>query len=119
VLDLLRLILNGQHELIKFTYDMEKDGKLPFLDFEVGRNDNIVLLYKIYRKPTNTQRFIINESHHSVQHKITTFNSMLHRAIPMTNEDRQAELNYIYETARLNGCAREPIENLVIKHSNR
>jgi hypothetical protein len=73
VLDLLT-ILNSQHESIKFTYEMEKDG-----------------------------------------------NSMLHRAIsiPMTKEDRQAELNYIYETAHLNGFAREPIEKLAIKQSNR
>jgi hypothetical protein len=37
----------------------------------------------------------------------------------MTGEDRQAELNYIYETARLNGHAREPIEKLGIKNRNR
>jgi hypothetical protein len=51
----------------------------------------------MYRKPTNTPRFIINESHRSVQHKMAAFNSMPHRAmsIPMTNEERQAELNYI------------------------
>jgi hypothetical protein len=28
-------------------------------------------------------------------------------------------MNYIYEIARLNGYAREPIEKLAIKHSNR
>jgi hypothetical protein len=39
-------------------------------------------------------------------------------SIPMTKEDRQAELNYIYETARLNGYARELIEKLAIKHGN-
>jgi hypothetical protein len=90
---------------------MEQDGKLPFLNFEVRRNDNTRLLFKISHKPTNTQRFIINESHPSVQHKMAAFNSMLHRAmsIPITEEDRQAELNYIYETACLNGYAREPI----------
>jgi hypothetical protein len=91
---------------------MEKDGKLPFFYIEVGRNDNMGFLFKIYRKPTNTQRFIINESHHTVQHKMAAFNSMLYRAmiVPMTNEDCQAVLNYIYETARLNENARGPIE---------
>jgi hypothetical protein len=58
----LSALLNSQHESMKFTYEMEKDGKLPFLDVEVGRSDNTGLLL-------NTQRFIINESHHNVQHK--------------------------------------------------
>jgi hypothetical protein len=48
------------------------------------------------------------ESHNFVQIKMGAINSMFHRAmsIPMTNEDRQAELNYIYETACLNVYAR-------------
>jgi PHD/YefM family antitoxin component YafN of YafNO toxin-antitoxin module len=120
VLDLLDL-LNSQHDSINFTYEVEKDGKLPFLDVEVRRDEAAGLLFKIYRKPTNTQRFIINESHHTVQHKMAAFNSMLHRAmsIPMTDEDRKAELNYILETASLNGYARESIEKLAAKHRNR
>jgi len=120
VLDLLEL-LNSQNDSINFTYEIEKDGKLPFLDVEVRRDGAAGLLFKIFRKPTNTQRFIINESHHSMQHKMAAFNSMLHRAtsIPMTDEDRKAELNYIFETARLNGYAREPIEKLAIRHRNR
>jgi hypothetical protein len=43
---------------------------------------------------------------------MAAFNSVLQRAmrIPMTKENRQVELNYTYETARLNGYAGEPIE---------
>jgi hypothetical protein len=40
VLDLLAL-LNSQHKSVNFTHEMERDGTLP-------------LLFKIYRKPTNT-----------------------------------------------------------------
>jgi hypothetical protein len=70
------------------------------------------------RKPTNTQRFIVNESNHSVQHKIVAFNSMLHRAvdIPMSKEDSVAELNFIFETAHLNGYEKEPIQKLLKKN---
>jgi hypothetical protein len=46
VLDLL-ILLNSQHESIKITYEMEEDGKLPFLDVEViAKNDNTGLLFK-------------------------------------------------------------------------
>jgi predicted metal-dependent hydrolase len=72
------------------------------------KDDNTDLLFKIYRQLTNNiHRFIINESHHSVQHKMAAFNSMFHLAmsIPMKNENH-AELKYIYETTGLNGYAR-------------
>jgi hypothetical protein len=50
--DLLAL-LNSLHETINFTYDMEKDAKLTFLDVEVRRNDNTTehILYALVRFP--------------------------------------------------------------------
>jgi hypothetical protein len=52
---------------------------------------NNKLGFKIFRKPTNTQRFIVNESHHSTQHKMAAFNSMMFRAVnvPMSTEDKK------------------------------
>jgi hypothetical protein len=91
---------------------MEKDRKLTFLDFEVRRNDKPGLLFKLYRKPTNTQRFNSSESHLCIQHKMAAFNSM-------TNKDHQVKINYIYKTVRLNGYGREPIKKLAIKYINR
>jgi hypothetical protein len=91
VLDLLTL-LNSQHESIKFNYEMEKDDKMPILDVEIRRNDN--------------KEFIMNESHHSVLHKMAAFNSMLHRAmsIPLTIEDRR-----LSNTVTGNASGRSPL----------
>jgi hypothetical protein len=76
VLNLL-VLLNSQHESIK-------DGKLSFLDVEVKRNGDSC---SKSTESQSTKRFIINESHHSVQNMMATFKSMLHRAmgIPLTN----------------------------------
>jgi hypothetical protein len=91
-------LLNAQYPSIKF-YQV-----LPFLDVQVKRTEDNQQ-FKVFRKPTNTQRFIGNESHHSCQHKMAAFKSMMHRAvnIPMNDEDQNAEFTYIYEAAKING----------------
>jgi hypothetical protein len=44
------------------------------------------LSFKIFRKPTNTQRFIVNESHRSTQHKMAAFNSILSQWVQKTKK---------------------------------
>ena len=56
--------LNGLHTRIDFTMEEEVSGKLPFLDVLVKRKDNR-LTTDIYRKPTNTNRYLnYRSSHH-------------------------------------------------------
>ena len=45
--------LNSKHDNINFTSDIEKDGKLPFLDMLVDRSGG-QMITSIYRKPTFT-----------------------------------------------------------------
>ena len=45
--------LNKQNAAITFTMEVEKDGKLPFLDGEIER-ENTRLNLSVYRKPTHT-----------------------------------------------------------------
>ena len=46
--------LNGYHDNIEFTYEIENDGKLPFLDVLVIRKDYEVET-TVYRKSTNSR----------------------------------------------------------------
>jgi hypothetical protein len=114
-------LLNAQCPSIKFTCEIEKEGVLPFLDVEVRRTEDNQLQFKVFLKPTNTQRFIVNESHHSRQHKMSAFNSMMHRAvnIPMNDEDQKAEFAYIYEAAQINGYDDSQILKLQTRHQNK
>ena len=41
---------------LEFTIELEEDNKLPFLDVLLLKNENS-LDFKIYRKPTNNNRF--------------------------------------------------------------
>ena len=49
--------LNGYHENIEFTYEIENDGKLPFLDVLVIRKDYEVET-TVYRKSTNNDIYL-------------------------------------------------------------
>ena len=56
---------------IKFTYEMELDGKLPFLDLLITRKDTGEVKLQIYRKPTHTDQYLIFSSHHPIEHKLS------------------------------------------------
>ena len=56
--------LNNVEPSIKFTYELESNSTLPFLDILVIRNIN-KLEFKVYRKPTCKNYHIHFYSHHS------------------------------------------------------
>ena len=45
--------LNSKHPHITFTSEIEEEGKLPFLDMLINRNDGVIKT-SVYRKPTFT-----------------------------------------------------------------
>ena len=45
-------VLNNFHENIEFTYEMEKNGKIAFLDVLIIRNNN-TLKTTVYKKKTH------------------------------------------------------------------
>ena len=52
-LEKFKVYLNSKHQNINFTSELEKDGKLPFLDMLIDRNDGNITT-SVYRKPTFT-----------------------------------------------------------------
>jgi len=63
--------LNEQNADIRFTEEIEENGKLPFLDCLVSR-DNNELRTTGYRKPTHTDRLVDESSYNPASHKATT-----------------------------------------------
>ena len=61
--------LNSVRPSIKFTMELEKDGKLPFLDCSLQRGEDGMLTSTVYRKPTHTDRYLHYTSHHPVHVK--------------------------------------------------
>jgi len=56
--------LNGLHRNIQFTMEMERDGHLPFLDFNMYRRWEGSLGHRVYQKPTHTNVCLVPGSHH-------------------------------------------------------
>ena len=71
--------LNEQNADMQFTKEIEENGKLPFLDCLVSR-DNNELRATVYRKPTHTDRLLDESSYNSTSHKATTIKTLTRRA---------------------------------------
>ena len=71
--------LNGQNADIQFTKEIEENGKIPFLDCLVTR-DNNELRTTIYRKPTHTGRLLDQSSYNPTSHKATTIRTLTRSA---------------------------------------
>ena len=73
--------INNLSDSIKFTYEMEQNGTLPFLDVLVIKNNyNSSPSFKVYRKPTHSNSYIHAFSNHSDNVKIATIGNIFLRA---------------------------------------
>ena len=73
--------LNRQNADIQFTKEIEENGKIPFLDCLVTRNNNDnKLSTTVYRKPTHTDRLLDQSSYNPTSHKATTIQTLTRRA---------------------------------------
>ena len=90
---------------IKFTVEVEEDGKLPMLDVLMHRTEEKKLKTTVYRKKTHTNRYLNYKSHHPLIHKVGVARTLLDRKnnIVMEEEDRKTEDKTIYEALSWNG----------------
>jgi hypothetical protein len=58
--------LNYIEPSIQFTLEREMDGHLAFLDLDVHRTVEGKLETVVYRKPTNTDKYLSYDSYHQV-----------------------------------------------------
>lgn len=84
-------IFNEADSRIKFTYEVEKDGVLNFLDIKIIRNNDGSLSTNWYQKPTYSGRYLNYFSSHPVQHKRGVVNSLVDRAILLSDRKYHSE----------------------------
>ncbi len=106
-------LLNSIDPHINFTMEQEHDGKLSFLDALITRN-NGTLTIDVYRKPTHTGRYLDYNSHHDKQHKISTTQTLLHRAatLPNTVQGKQQERIHVTNALISNGYPKKFVEEI-------
>jgi hypothetical protein len=111
--------LNSLYPSIKFTYELEKNNQLPFLDLLLTRN--VKISYDVYRKPTHTNNYIHHDSFVHDSHKLGAFHALVHRLvnIPLSKDNYFKELNNIKRIASQNGFKESIIDNLIKKHKHK
>ena len=108
--------LNSIDQHISFTIEEENNNQIAFLDALVTRKDND-LIVEVYRKPTHTDRYLDFVSHHDKRHKISTAETLLHRAsnLPSTKQGKENELIHVTDALRSNNYPQNVISNILIK----
>ena len=76
--------LNCIDQHISFIIEHESNGQLPFLDTLISCK-NGKLMVDIYRRPTHTGRYLDFHSHCDRKQKISTAETLLHRALNLPN----------------------------------
>ncbi|XP_041989067.1 uncharacterized protein LOC121740442 [Aricia agestis] len=96
--------LNSIHPEIKFTYEMEKNRCLAFLDLEIKVKEDGTLSHTVYRKATHTDRYLHASSHHHPRHLQSVISSLTNRAHNLCDpEHLPKELTHVQEVLRRNG----------------
>ena len=79
---------------IKFTYEVETEGQLPFLDLLLKRSNSGGLKLSVYRKPTHTDQYLNFMSHHPTDHKISVVRTLLERSQNLVSEPEDKKGRY-------------------------
>ena len=106
--------LNSIDPHISFTIEEESDQQIAFLDTLVSRKDNTITK-DVYRKATHTVNYLDFSSHHDKRHKISTAETLLHRAIklPSTPQGKNTKINHVFDGLRANNYPSFVISNIL------
>ena len=96
--------LNSQETAIVFTTEVERDGKLPFLDTSVIRTGG-ELVTEIFRKPTHTGRYLSFSSNHPLSAKRSVVQALMNRKAYITTGEEavQTEDQRVRDELEMNG----------------
>ena len=76
---------------IKFTFELEKDGSIPFLDTRISRKPEGSLKFTVYRKPTHTNQYLNFESHHPLHQKLGVVHTLFNRCDTVVSDPKDRE----------------------------
>ena len=76
-------ILNSYHPNIQFTYELEENNKISFLDVLMIRTSNNKFETSVFKKSTNTDIYMNWSTHAPTYWKIATLKTLINRAKPI------------------------------------
>jgi hypothetical protein len=90
---------------IKFTYEQEVEGKIPFLDTLIVRKEDCTVKLLVYRKPTHTDQYLNYQSHHPLHQKLGVIRTVYDRKDQVITEqaDKKAEESKVQDALQMCG----------------
>ncbi|XP_044745171.1 uncharacterized protein LOC123307034 [Coccinella septempunctata] len=112
--------INSLHNNIEFTFEVEEDKSLNFLDLTIHMT-NQGLAFDIFRKLTQTDHTIDNLSCHQLGHKLSAFRAYINRMFktPLDSDRISDEVAVLNHIAAQNGYEPDLIDKLITKHQNK
>lgn len=112
------ILLNSLDENIKFTYERESEGKIPFLDLLVIREGNRIKI-DFYKKPTSSNRILNYRSHHPMSQKIGIIKQLKNKIIENCSpEFHQKNLKLIRDRLLQNNYPKNLVNNILFNNLN-
>ena len=108
--------LNSYHPNIKFTYELEENNKITFLDVIINRISFNEIETNVYRKESNTDIYINWYSHTPLQWKIGTLRNLITRAknISSTEDLLNLELDHLKTVfCNINDFPKNVVNNII------
>ncbi|XP_055844699.1 uncharacterized protein LOC129911064 [Episyrphus balteatus] len=110
--------LNSYHQNIQFTVEIEENGKLPYLDVLVIKNQNH-FIFDWYKKPTSSGRLINFNSKHPKQIIINTAKNFINRVLDNSDSSFiQKNIKIISETLSANSFPIQITKSLIANYNN-
>lgn len=113
-------IFNSIHPSLKFTYELETNNNIPYLDLRIFRNTDGTLSTDFYQKPTSSDRLLNYKSSHPMVQKTSMVYGFISRVM-MLSSTRFQEKNImkIYTILGKNGYGKMLIDRLLTKFISR
>jgi predicted GIY-YIG superfamily endonuclease len=108
--------LNKINQKIKFTMEKEINKKLPYLDLLLENKLDGTLGHSVYRKITNTNRYLHASSHHTPAQKIGVLQTLITRSLRLSDSDNLAnEMSNLKNIFQENGYSKQEIDIAIKK----
>lgn len=111
--------LNRDTPTVKFTYEVECEGVIPYLDMLIHRTKSRKIETSYYQKPTSMNRLLNYESTHPLMQRRSIVYGTISRILSITSITyEQDSVNTIYNILQMNSYPKKMIKQLLLRYQN-
>ena len=109
--------INSINVNIQFECEYEENNVIPFLDLQITRSSAGLLSFSVYRKPTNTDRYMDYQSNNPKSHKMSVIRALVDRAFNLCSTDDllDSEISHIKQVLSKNGYRTSDINSVIAR----